>query len=91
MITEGVRFKWVGAPGANVPLPPMRRKKRRIVLQMLSQAITRGEDPEAYLPGQTPHAVQFPNHRSTSTHAEFVTAEIEKCLQTGAIREWPAE
>ena len=91
MITDGVRFRWVGAPGPDVPLPPLRRKKRRIVLQMLAQALGRDKDPEAYLTGLTPHAVQFPNHRSTSAHMDFVTAEVRKCLQTGVVREWPAK
>ena len=90
MISEGVRFKWQGAPPGGPEATPKQRKKKAIVTQMLRQAVP-GCDPEAYLTGPTPRRVQFPNHSSAEEYADFVTAELEKCLQIGAVAEWTAD
>ncbi|KXZ51461.1 hypothetical protein GPECTOR_12g424 [Gonium pectorale] len=87
-LEEGVRFSFVGAPGPGEKLRGLRKAKRRIVTQM--QAVP-GCDPETFLTGRWPHPVQFPNHRSTAEHAEFVSAEVKKALDLGVVARWPAD
>ncbi len=90
MVRDGVRFKGRGAPCEETGMTPKQRKKRAIVTQMLRQA--RPElDPEQLLTGQTPHRVQFPNHRSAEENAEAVSAEVSKAVQMGAVAEWTAD
>ncbi|KXZ42699.1 hypothetical protein GPECTOR_124g499 [Gonium pectorale] len=52
---------------------------------MIWQAVGPGADPESYLSDQQPQPIQFPNH------AEFVTAEVAKGVQSGVMAEWRAE
>ncbi|KXZ42534.1 hypothetical protein GPECTOR_138g665 [Gonium pectorale] len=89
-LEHGVCFDFVGAPGPGEKLSGPRKAKRRIVTQMLRQAVP-GCDPETYLTGKWPHPVQFLNHRSTTEHAEFVSAEVKKALDLGVLAKWPAE
>lgn len=56
-----------------------------------AQAARPHADPETFLTGSKPHQVQFPNHRSTQDHTDFVTAQINKCLTAGAVRPWPSD
>ncbi|KXZ41475.1 hypothetical protein GPECTOR_446g335 [Gonium pectorale] len=58
---------------------------------MIRQAVGRGAEPDAYLSARQPQRIHFPNHRSAAEHAGFVTAEVTKGVQTGAMAEWRSE
>ena len=67
---------------------PFHKKKVGIVREMLQRALPRGMSVDAYLEGNKPKAIIFPNHRSTEVYKDFVLEELEGMRQKGVVKEW---
>lgn len=85
MVRDGFKPTWVHPEAPGQQQAPEHRKKMQIVRQMLARS---GKDPDAMLSCSEPQEVQFANHQSAAQHADFVTAEIAKAAQQGAVRQW---
>ncbi len=85
LVRDGFKPTWVHPEAPGQQQAPEHRKKIQIVRQMLARS---GRDPDAMLSCSEPQAVRFANHSSAAQHAEFVTAEIAKAAQQGAVRQW---
>ena len=62
-------------------------KKLRQVTQMVSQAVG-AQRAEELLSGSRPGRIHFGNRKSVDENKQFVKAEIESMLQSGAVRRW---
>jgi len=87
-LKEGIKFPFVDINDPGQLLAPKRKQKMLIVKSMLQSAVPRGEDIEAYLSGDRPRTVQFPNHKSVNTYDDFVSQELASILEKGVIKEW---
>ena len=87
-LKEGIKFPFVDINDPGQLLAPKRKQKMLIVRSMLQSALLGGEDIEAYLSGDHPRTVRFPNHKSVSTYDGFVSQEVASILEKGVIREW---
>lgn len=84
---EGVKFKFVGTEHPSQAKAPQRRQKMEAVRSMLGKAVGK-ESVDEYLTGNTPHPIQFPNHRSVREYEDYVAAELEACMLKGVVKEW---
>ena len=84
---DGVKFRFVGVYHQSHKHAPQFTQKMEAVRSMLAKAVGK-DDVQQYLTGPTPHAVQFPNHKSVDTYARFVQEELESCEKKGVIKKW---
>ncbi len=89
-LREGLRWKLFPLNTPEQQAAPFRRKKLRVVREMLARVLPEGSDVEEYLLGDEPHEVVFPNHNSLSKHAEFAKGEIKAMASKGVIQNWGA-
>ena len=84
---EGVKFRFVGVEHKSHQHAPQFTQKMEAVKSMLTKAVGTKEV-EQYLTGLTPHAVQFPNHKSVENYSRFVQEELDSCERKGVIKRW---
>lgn len=84
---DGVKLRFVGVNHQSHQHAPQFTQKMEAVRGMLSKALGK-EDVEQYLTRPTPHAIQFPNHKSVENYARFVQEELESCEKKGVIKKW---